>query len=64
MSDSHCEKRSVWERLVSQPFQPWDVPLDLADFFAPASLPGLTVPTGTAGWNHRRTYHSMPKSAT
>src|SRR5262249_557030 len=26
------EARSVWERLVPQPFQPWDARLDLAEF--------------------------------
>jgi pimeloyl-ACP methyl ester carboxylesterase len=27
------DARSVWERLVPQPFQPWDVKLDLAEFY-------------------------------
>lgn len=26
------DARSVWERLVPQPFQPWDARLDLAEF--------------------------------
>jgi pimeloyl-ACP methyl ester carboxylesterase len=32
------DARSVWERLVPQPFQPWDVKLDLAEFYR-AGLP-------------------------
>jgi pimeloyl-ACP methyl ester carboxylesterase len=28
------DARSVWERLVPQPFQPWDAKLDLAAFYA------------------------------
>lgn len=32
------EARSVWERLVPQPFQPWDAKLDLAEFYR-AGLP-------------------------
>ena len=32
------DARSVWERLVPQPFQPWDVKLDLAEFYR-ADLP-------------------------
>jgi pimeloyl-ACP methyl ester carboxylesterase len=27
------DARSVWERLVPQPFQPWDAKLDLAEFY-------------------------------
>ena len=27
------DARSVWERLVPQPFQPWDARLDLAEFY-------------------------------
>ena len=27
------DARSVWERLVPQPFQPWDATLDLAEFY-------------------------------
>jgi pimeloyl-ACP methyl ester carboxylesterase len=30
--------RSVWERLVPQPFAPWDTPLDLTEFYR-AELP-------------------------
>jgi hypothetical protein len=32
------DARSVWERLVPQPFQPWDVKLDLGEFYR-AGLP-------------------------
>jgi pimeloyl-ACP methyl ester carboxylesterase len=32
------EARSVWERLVPQPFQPWEAKLDLAEFYR-AGLP-------------------------
>jgi pimeloyl-ACP methyl ester carboxylesterase len=32
------DARSVWERLVPQPFQPWDAKLDLAEFYR-AGLP-------------------------
>jgi pimeloyl-ACP methyl ester carboxylesterase len=28
------DARSVWERLVPQPFQPWDAKLDLTNFYA------------------------------
>jgi hypothetical protein len=32
------DARSVWERLVPQPFQPWEAKLDLAEFYR-AGLP-------------------------
>jgi len=32
------DARSVWERLVPQPFQPWDAKLDLTEFYR-AGLP-------------------------
>src|SRR5579863_7543219 len=48
------DARSVWERLVPQPFQPWDAKLDLAEFYR-AGLPksyiavadDLALPEGT-----------------
>jgi pimeloyl-ACP methyl ester carboxylesterase len=39
MQDASPEDaRSVWERLVPQPFQPWDAKLDLSEFYR-AELP-------------------------
>jgi pimeloyl-ACP methyl ester carboxylesterase len=29
------DARSAWERLVPQPFQPWDAKLELAEFYRP-----------------------------
>src|SRR5271169_7070388 len=37
--------RSVWERLVPQPFQPWDAKLDLAEFYR-AGLPKSYIAVG------------------
>ena len=48
------DARSVWERLVPQPFQPWDVKLDLGEFYR-AGLPKsyvaalTTEPASTRG---------------
>jgi pimeloyl-ACP methyl ester carboxylesterase len=36
------DARSVWERLVPQPFQPWDAKLDLAEFYR-AGLPASYI---------------------
>ena len=52
------DARSVWERLVPQPFQPWSVQLDLAEFYRmglPKSYIAVTedraLPEGT--WHPR-----------
>jgi pimeloyl-ACP methyl ester carboxylesterase len=34
--------RSVWERLVPQPFAPWNTPLDLSEFYC-AALPSTYI---------------------
>ncbi len=43
IQDARAEDvRPVWERLIPQPFQPWDVKLGLAEFYR-AGLPGSYI---------------------